>query len=139
MCGAETQMLIWHLFYTTLPAKGTASAVPFAMISVPGGTGDICFANDIRFADDMRCAYKGTDIISCCRKAATYHTAMAVYHIASAIYHFVILRQIRRSKKMPHPRTQEIPGSFACQGPKSKGGLSTDAKARFFALLYSNP
>ena len=50
--------------------------VPFAMISVPGGTGDICSANDIRFADDIRCAYEGTDIISFC-PWAKYHTCKA--------------------------------------------------------------
>ena len=74
------------------------------MISVPCGTGDIPYRYDIRYADDIRFAYEGTDIItsvasnkvlpegqvliSCCDEGAIYHTVrqhgiscgVAVYH-----------------------------------------------------------
>jgi len=56
------------------------------MISVPDGTGDIPCGYDICYADDIRFAYEGTDIISYLR-TQIYHAALAVYHIASAIYH----------------------------------------------------
>ena len=55
------------------------------MISVPVGTGDIPCGYDICYADDIRFAYEGTDIISCLR--SKYIIRRAVYHIAIAIYH----------------------------------------------------
>ena len=43
------------------------------MISVPAGTGDIAVAMISADADDIRFAYRGTDIISFRREAAVYH------------------------------------------------------------------
>ena len=75
------------------------------MISVPDGTGDIPCGYDICFADDIRFAYEGTDIIMSAANnkvpgypleifdfvsgsgsyiifaKQVYHTALAVYHI----------------------------------------------------------
>ncbi len=38
------------------------------MISVPDGTGDIPCGYDVCYADDIRFAYEGTDIISYLRR-----------------------------------------------------------------------
>ena len=59
------------------------------MISVPCTTGDISYGYDICFADDIRFAYVGTDIISYLQ--GNYHAALAVYHIALAIYHSITI------------------------------------------------
>ena len=46
------------------------------MISVSDGTGDICFAYNIPFGDDIRLRrMNGTDIISYCDEGAIYHAA----------------------------------------------------------------
>ena len=46
------------------------------MISVPVGTCDIPYRYDICFADDIRYAYKGTDITSYFYGVEIYHTVL---------------------------------------------------------------
>ena len=75
------------------------------MISVPVGTGNICFAHDISCGYDIRFAYEGTDITSYCDEEAIYHAVrqrgisygVAVYHFYIAIDKFSLSKYNERN------------------------------------------
>ena len=61
----------------------------FSMISVPYRTDDIPCGYDICFADDIRFAYEGTDIISCLPKASiSYGESRISYCVSNISFKF---------------------------------------------------
>ena len=105
-----------RFFCTTLPRKRNLRAqVPFAMISVPGGTGDI------------RCAYGGTDIISHLR--SKYIIRHQPYIISRHRYNI-----ISRSEKRPPIE----PSVFISPSPKPRRECRRRISCSLLQYPYGN-
>ena len=114
--GAHVPALTVGVFCTTLPRKRNLRAqVPFAMISVPGGTGDI------------RCAYGGTDIISHLR--SKYIIPHQPYIISRQRYNI-----ISQSEKRPPIE----PSVFISPSPKTRRECRRRTSCSLLQYPYGN-